>query len=215
MRQLKKAIAMLLLAGVSVTIPYIYSLLFAQDEPNNVHLPIASNGQSVMRDPKTSRSKMLVDGQPVTIMENEFGIQASMPATGTLEDIKLFNEKGEYIPSPAEKALGEILAQKNARNESIPVGGPSTAGGTILIAAKTVTLTEDIFISGVVVGITCMVGDPCMQPPVYVLEQSKTGHLLAISGATGQIGDPAIPADELALLKQEFSAVVDQIEVKK
>lgn len=133
-------------------------------------------------------------------------IGISLPGGNLTDAMKIANSP-EIID-----ALRQQAEMKFGKGESVPIGGPATAGSVINIKGRDIQMPDTVQIDGFLGNATCQVGMPCLEMPIYTLRNIETGNVIAVSVPSGVVGDPNLPPDELAAIRSEFQWLIDAIE---
>ena len=87
-------------------------------------------------------------------------------------------------PRPSQDTITREEREAVKARRGLPEWGPHTAGTIIEIADRQVQLPEDVHVEGVISEISCIVGDPCVDAPAWVLKRGDL--LLAIGKRSGR-----------------------------
>lgn len=205
-RQVSTIIGLLFVVLVIVSVASLRQSTQAQTD---VHLPIV---QSDGVDASAMWSDGVIAGK-----HPELGVFAVRAASGV-------TITGDYTGSEATITPDPILADAIRKQAALTdeelqklvetVAGPETVGAVINIVGKEIQLPPNVYVEAYVVDHFCPIDAKCLEAPSFALANKDTGARIAVSAASGEIGDPALSQQTLTQARASFQWLVDAVEGK-
>jgi hypothetical protein len=143
--------------------------------------------------------------QEVRIEKSNLGLSVAIMATGTPTTTSPM--RNEVWTSDAVR---KIFKEFELESALVGAFGPERVGNVITVAGEDITIPDGFCVNAFLPNVDCR-GEQCTVSPIYTIGNRQSGHLLAVSTKTGEIGDASLSAAEVAALKKEFQWLVDAI----